>query len=58
MKLKQKHIEASREARLWIGQIIIPAISTVMIVSPEAREWTVNKAKKIINSVKSKFKKK
>ena len=57
MALKQKHIEASREARLWIGQIIVPVVSTVMIVSPEAREWTIDKAKKVINSVKSKFSK-
>ena len=57
MALKQKHIEASREARLWIGQIIVPVVSTVMIVSPEAREWTINKVKKVINSVKSKFSK-
>ena len=57
MALKQKHIEASREARLWIGQVIVPVVSTVMIVSPEAREWTATKIRKIINRIKSKFSK-
>lgn len=26
--LKYKHIEACREARLWIGQVIVPAVIT------------------------------
>ena len=37
-----KQIEASREARLWIGQVIVPAVVGIMAVSPEARQ-TVKK---------------
>ena len=29
-----KQIEASREARLWIGQVIVPAVVGIMAVSP------------------------
>lgn len=55
--MKHKHIEASREARLWIGQIIIPAATAVLMVSPEAREWTTRKVQNAIHSIKSKFSK-
>lgn len=58
MRLKQKHVDASREARLWLGQIVIPAIATVMAVSPEAREWTRNKIVDVGKNIKSKFSKK
>lgn len=45
--LKYKHIEAAREVRLWIAQIVIPTIGIVML-SPEARQTiaqTFNDAK-------------
>ena len=49
-----KQIEASREARLWITQVIVPtlamATATVMAV-PELREAAVTK----FNDVKSKI---
>lgn len=51
-----KQIEASREARLWIGQVIVPAVvgaATVLTLHPELKD----KAKKKISSIKSKFKK-
>ena len=55
--MKQKHIEASREARLWIGQVIIPAATAVLMISPEAREWTVQKVQNTVHRIKSKFSK-
>lgn len=51
-----KQIETSREIRLWIGQIIVPAAMVVMAV-PEVREAAVAKVKDGYRSVKNKFKK-
>ena len=36
-----KQIEASREARLWVGQVIIPVVMTVVTAAniPEVREF-------------------
>lgn len=55
--MKYKHIEASREARLWIGQVIIPAaIVGGMILSNEAlRQKIVLKGKYYKNKLKEKF---
>lgn len=39
-----KQIEASRELRLWITQVIIPMFGIAMMI-PEAREAVVAKAK-------------
>ena len=52
-----KQIEASREIRLWIGQVIVPATAMVMAVSPEARQAVANKVVGIRNSVKRKIRK-
>lgn len=35
-------IEASREARLWLGQILVPALGLVMAF-PESRDWVKQK---------------
>ena len=54
--MKQKHIDASREVRLWIGQVIVPAATCVVIaLSNEGfrRQVAVMKDK-----ITSKFKKK
>lgn len=42
-----KQIEASREARLWIGQVIVPAVTCVATVMaiPEVRQTIADKAK-------------
>lgn len=53
-----KQIEASRELRLWIGQVIVPVTLAVMAISPEARQAVVNKATSVKNSIKNTFKKK
>ena len=54
-----KQIEASREARLWISQVIIPAVTIVgtALAVPEVRTAVVEKSKQVTKSIKSKFKK-
>ena len=53
-----KQIEASREARLWISQIVVPAItlagSTLLI--PEVRGDVAAKANSIKQSIERKIK--
>lgn len=49
-----KQIETSREVRLWISQIVIPAIGVTMMV-PEAREAIVEKFQEVKKSVKEKL---
>ena len=51
-----KQIEASREMRLWIGQVIVPAaVAAVAIASnPQTRNYVNEK----YNNVKSRIKKK
>ena len=55
-----KQIEASREARLWLGQIIAPVcMATVAVVAnPQAREAIAKTTVKVKNSIKNKFGKK
>ena len=54
-----KQIEASREARLWIGQVIIPAITVVgaAMTIPEVRKAVTEKANNVKTAIKKKFKK-
>ena len=54
-----KQIEASREARLWIGQVIIPAITVVgaAMTVPEVRKAVIEKANNVKIAIKKKFKK-
>ena len=52
-----KQIEASREARLWIGQVIIPAMVGVMGVSPEARQKVKTKYMQVKNTIRRKLEK-
>ena len=51
--MNNRHIETSREIRLWLGQIIIPAVTAVLVVSPEAREWTRTKLDNMVKRIKS-----
>ena len=57
--MKHKHVEASREVRLWLGQIVIPALTVVAtaLTIPEVRSKAASKASDIKNSIKRKFKK-
>lgn len=52
-----KQIEASREARLWLGQIVLPVVGVVMMV-PEAREAVVTKVKQAKKNIETAFTKK
>ena len=55
-----KQIEASREARLWITQVIVPAtlmVATVFATVPEVRHAAAEKFNSIKKSIGSKFKK-
>lgn len=54
-----KQIEAAREARLWLGQVIVPAATAVVAVMtiPEVREAVAVKAKNAKESIQNKFKK-
>ena len=47
-----KHIEASREIRLWIAQVIVPAIALLGI--PEVRKVVATKAKSLKETIKQK----
>lgn len=51
-----KQIEASRELRLWIGQVIVPAIgvSAALLSNPEIRKRVSEK----LEGVKAKFQRK
>ena len=53
-----KQIEASREARLWIGQIVVPAASVVVatLSIPEVRQMMATKANSIKESILRKTK--
>lgn len=55
-----KQIEASREARLWIGQVLIPAglIVATGLTNPEVRKAAAAKADEMKKTIKNKFKKK
>lgn len=57
--MKYKHIEAAREARLWIGQIVIPAmtIAATTLTIPEVRQAVATKAKSVKQSIEDKMKK-
>lgn len=58
--MKRKHIDAAREARLWIGQIIVPTLtllSTTMAI-PEVRRAVTVKVQKLKFKFANKFKKK
>lgn len=48
--LKYKHIEAAREVRLWIAQIVIPTMGIVML-SPDARQTIAQTFSDVKNSL-------
>ena len=53
-----KQIEASREVRLWIGQIIVPAITIAVstLTIPEVRQAVAAKARDVKQSIERKIK--
>ena len=54
-----KQIETSREVRLWVGQIVVPIVTTVgaMMMVPEVRTTIIDKSSELKSRVKAKFKK-
>lgn len=57
--MKYKHIEASREVRLWLTQVIVPATlgAVVVLSDPQNREFVGSKVKSAKETIKSKFSK-
>jgi hypothetical protein len=58
--MKYKHIEAAREARLWIGQIVVPGVTllTTVLAIPEVRYAVAAKANQVKEAIDLKLKKK
>ena len=54
-----KNIEAAREVRLWIGQIIVPAatIAVTTLAIPEVRQAVAAKAKSVKSNIEKKMNK-
>lgn len=54
-----RQIEASREARLWIGQVIVPVCMTVATIMsiPEARATAKNAFTKVKDVFKTEYNK-
>lgn len=54
-----KQIEASREVRLWIGQIVVPAITlaATTLAIPEVRQAVAAKAKAVKTSIENNMRK-
>ena len=50
--MTRRQIDASREARLWITQVIIPMFGIAMMI-PEAREAVVAKAREVKDKIVS-----
>ena len=54
--MTNRQIDASREARLWLTQVVIPIAGVVMMV-PEAREAVVARVKQAKKNIEDKVKK-
>lgn len=52
--MKYKHIEASRELRLWIVQVIVPT-AVFMAAVPQARQWVGDKIEQGKGKIKEKL---
>ena len=54
-----KQIEASREARLWFSQVIVPVVGAAMIAmtNPDVKEYVSDKFEKTKEKVNSQFSK-
>lgn len=50
--MTRRNIETSREARLWIGQIIVPVVTSVILLAsnPDVRWWVKEKCDRIKNT--------
>lgn len=50
--MTHRNIDAAREARLWIGQVIVPAVASVILLAsnPDVRWWAKEKIDRIKNT--------
>lgn len=57
--MSYRSVETSREIRLWIGQIIIPAVTgaVALLSIPQVREAVAVKADSVKRSIQEKIKK-
>lgn len=57
--MTRKQIDQAREVRLWISQIVVPAVTTVTIAMsiPEVREAVKAKANEMKYRIENKIKK-
>lgn len=57
--MKRKNIDAMREARLWIRDIVVPGVGVLgsALMIPEVREAVAAKANEVKEKINSKFKK-
>ena len=55
-----KQIEASREMRLWIGQVIVPAAAAVIAIAsnPNTRDYISKKYNNVKSRIQKKFEEK
>lgn len=55
--MKQKHINAAHETRMWISQVIIPGIVGAIAVmsNPQAKAWVSDKVANAKNKVNNLF---
>lgn len=54
-----KQIEASREMRLWIGQVIVPAAAAAIAIAsnPNTRDYISKKYNNVKSRIQKKFEK-
>lgn len=54
-----KQIEASREMRLWIGQVIVPAAAAAIAIAsnPNTRDYISKKYNNVKSRIRKKFEK-
>lgn len=57
--MTRKQIDAARETRLWLGQVIVPAATAVVLLAakPEVRDFAKQKWSEAKDWTKKKFKK-
>ena len=52
--MKRKHIDAARETRLWLRDVVLPLATVVggALTIPECREWVGQKFRKLKDCTK------
>ena len=60
MNIRYKDVEAARELRLWISQVVIPGVlvTTCVFSDPQARDAVQTKIENVKYSVGKRFNKK